>query len=107
MKECLLSSLKIFSNDTRLRILNLLSYHPMNVKQLSQILKIYQSKLSHQLLILRSHKILKTRKRGRFIIYSIDAPISISPLFKIIFKSMHIESTYQKDITAARKLLHK
>ncbi|MDD3627992.1 MAG: metalloregulator ArsR/SmtB family transcription factor [bacterium] len=100
-------NVKLFSNVTRLRILTLLSYHSMNVKQLSNILKIYQSKLSHQLTILRKNKVLKTKKRGRFINYSLETQEKISPIFKVIYKSLVRESLFQKDLNNARKLLKK
>lgn len=62
---------KIFGDQTRLRILDVLVNKPMCVNEISEILDISQSAVSHQLKNLRSSNLVKTEKVGKNVIYSI------------------------------------
>ncbi len=94
---------KVFSNDTRLRILNLLNLSPMYVTFLSNVMKVYQSKLSHQLLILKQSKLVKTKKKGKVITYSLHIPNEYKTLFKLVSKSFLTEKVFIRDIEKAKK----
>ena len=62
---------KIFGDQTRLRILDVLINKPLCVNEISDILDISQSAVSHQLKNLRSSNLFKTEKVGKNVYYSI------------------------------------
>jgi len=62
---------KVFSDETRLKILNSLLYSELCVCDISEILKMSHSSISHQLKILRDMKFVKTRKIGKSVYYSL------------------------------------
>ena len=63
---------KIFGDTTRLRILDALLNRPMCVHDISEILNVSQSAISHQLKNLRSSNLVKTEKIGKNVYYSIS-----------------------------------
>lgn len=63
---------KIFGDTTRLRILDALLNKPMCVNEISELLNVSQSAISHQLKNLRSSNLVKTEKVGKNIYYSIS-----------------------------------
>ena len=56
---------KIFGDQTRLRILDLLLNKPLCVNEISEKLDVSQSAISHQLKILRLSNLVKTEKNGK------------------------------------------
>ncbi|MCC7553246.1 MAG: metalloregulator ArsR/SmtB family transcription factor [Methanobacteriaceae archaeon] len=62
---------KILSNCTRVRILAALDYEELCVCELSVLLDISQSSISHQLRHLRSSNLVKYRKENKQIFYSL------------------------------------
>lgn len=63
---------KVFGDSTRVRILSALSYSELCVNDLSALLGMTQSAISHQLKALRSAKLVKVRKDGKAACYSLD-----------------------------------
>jgi len=63
---------KIFGDQTRLRILDVLVNKPLCVNEISDILAISQSAISHQLKNLRASNLVKTEKAGKNVYYSIS-----------------------------------
>ncbi len=63
---------KIFGDHTRIRILNALYFSELCVCDITAILDMNQSAVSHQLRILRTAKIVKYRKEGKNVFYSLD-----------------------------------
>lgn len=63
---------KIFADQTRLRILDALQNKPMCVNEISEVLEISQSAVSHQLKNLRTSNLVKADKEGKNVIYSIS-----------------------------------
>ena len=62
---------KIFSDYTRLRIIALLITGEFCVQEISAHLKTSQSATSHQLRMLRDLNVVKTRKEGKLVHYSL------------------------------------
>jgi len=60
----------IFSDTSRIRILSALALSEMCVSDLSNILQINQTTLSHQLKLLKSQKLVNSRREGKIILYS-------------------------------------
>jgi len=63
---------KMFGDPTRLRILHALSVAEMCVCDLCEYLGMNQSAVSHQLKILRQSRLIKYRREGRNVYYSLD-----------------------------------
>ena len=62
---------KIFGDSTRIRILFVLFEAEVCVCDLAQVLNMNQSAVSHQLKILRQSDIVKYRKSGKNVIYTL------------------------------------
>ncbi|MEE0858819.1 MAG: metalloregulator ArsR/SmtB family transcription factor [Acutalibacteraceae bacterium] len=66
------SFFKVLGDETRVKIIYALSDKEMCVNEISQILDISQSAISHQLKQLRLEGQVKTRRDGKNIYYSLD-----------------------------------
>ena len=62
---------KVFGDSTRIKILYVLLESDMCVCDLAQILNMAQSAISHQLRILKQSKLVKNRREGKTVIYSL------------------------------------
>ena len=62
---------KIFGDSTRIRILSALSQNELCVCDICTILSMTKSAVSHQLRILRQSKLVKNRRSGKEIYYSL------------------------------------
>ncbi|MDY4694451.1 MAG: metalloregulator ArsR/SmtB family transcription factor [Blautia sp.] len=62
---------KIFGDSTRIRILSVLSDTEVCVCDLAKALNMTQSAISHQLRILKQNKLVKSRREGKSIYYSL------------------------------------
>ena len=70
--------LKIMSHPKRLLILCLLSGKELSVSEIENLLDISQSQLSQYLKILTNQELIKSKRAGKFVYYSIkDARISL------------------------------
>jgi len=65
---------KALGDGSRMSILNALLCSELCVCDLTMILKMTQSAVSHQLRVLRGAKIVKSRKEGKNVYYSLDDP---------------------------------
>ncbi len=63
---------KIFGDSTRIKILYSMFDAELNVGEMSKILNLSQSSVSHQLRILKDAKLVKFRREGKSIYYSLD-----------------------------------
>ena len=64
--------LRIFGDSTRIKILMALTQKELCVCDITELLNVSQSAVSHQLRILKSEKIVKYRKDGKNVYYSLD-----------------------------------
>lgn len=62
---------KVFGDSTRIRILFVLFEAEVCVCDLAQVLNMTQSAISHQLKILKQSKLVKSRREGKSIFYSL------------------------------------
>lgn len=63
---------KVLSDPTRLRILLVLKKGELNVTAIAGELDMEQSAVSHQLKLLRQSRVVKSRREGKTIYYSLD-----------------------------------
>lgn len=62
---------KVFGDSTRIRILFVLSSAEVCVCDLAKVLNMTQSAISHQLRILKQNKLVKSRREGKSVFYSL------------------------------------
>ena len=62
---------KVFGDSTRIRILFLLLESEMCVCDIAQLLNMNQSAISHQLRILKQSRLVKNRREGKSVFYSL------------------------------------
>jgi DNA-binding transcriptional ArsR family regulator len=63
---------KALSDPTRVRIISALSHSEMCVHDLAATLDVSQSAVSHQLRTLREMRLVRFRKEGRHVYYTLD-----------------------------------
>ena len=63
---------KIFGDSTRIKILYVLFESEMCVCDIGELLQMTKSAISHQLRILRQSKLVKARKVGKEVFYSLS-----------------------------------
>lgn len=63
---------KVLGDPTRIRILELLSHEDMCVSNITEMLDMTHSAISHQLRQLRHAQLVKFSKSGKEVIYSLD-----------------------------------
>jgi len=68
----LAETFKVLGDPTRIRILHALKEKELCVCDLSELLDMSPSAVSHQLRVLRNNKLVKYRKEGRSVYYSLD-----------------------------------
>ncbi|BEP27972.1 ArsR/SmtB family transcription factor [Helicovermis profundi] len=73
---------KVFSDPTRVKIIHALFQSEMCVCDISAVLDMTQSAISHQLRVLKSSKLVKYRKEGKSVYYSLD-DYHISGIFEM------------------------
>jgi DNA-binding transcriptional ArsR family regulator len=76
--------LKALSHETRLLILCILSRGEKTVGEIEAILGLQQAVVSQQLARLRMDHLVKTRRDGRMIYYSIDNP-GLNDLISVLY----------------------
>lgn len=79
---------KVFGDSTRIKILYALFTTELCVYDISQLLNVSQTAISHQLRILKTSKLVKSRKEGKNVFYS----LADDHVYSIIGQGMeHIE----------------
>lgn len=63
---------KIFADSTRIKILYVLLESEMCVCDIAQLLKMSQSAISHQLRVLKNSRLVKNRREGKTVFYSLS-----------------------------------
>jgi DNA-binding transcriptional ArsR family regulator len=77
----LAETFKVLGDTTRVRILDALSRAELCVHELAGCVGISESAVSHQLRLLRSMRLVRSRREGRHIFYTVDDD-HIAKLFK-------------------------
>jgi len=75
---------KVFGDSTRIKIICTLFNGEMCVGTIANVLDMSQSSISHQLRVLKSSRLVKARKEGKQVFYSLD--------------DMHVEEIYHMGI---------
>lgn len=83
-------------DPTRVRILDALSHGELCVCDLAAVLRLSQSAVSHQLRLLRGLRLVRPRREGRVVFYSLDDQHIMS-----IFKQT-LQHVQEERLSAAR-----
>lgn len=70
--QALADTFSALGDPTRVRILDALSHGDLCVCDLAAVLKLSQSAVSHQLRLLRGLRLVRPRRDGRVVFYSLD-----------------------------------
>ena len=107
----LVKILKSLSDETRLRIVNMLMQRECCVCEIIQVLEISQPRASHHLSTLYNAGLLKMRRAGLFALYDIDRE-NLSgyemDLLRAVLKGIKADKTAQSDLgklKTVRKIL--
>jgi DNA-binding transcriptional ArsR family regulator len=85
---------QVLSNPVRIQILDTLRQGEQNVNYISQYLEIEASSVSQQLSILRRLNLVKSRKQGNFVFYSICDPA----IFKVLDAALEVFNNHLVEI---------
>lgn len=90
----------LFSDETRLRILMLLSHEELFVCKLMAVLGVSQSLASRNLTMLRDAEILEERKEGKLVYYTLnkDMPKPLGRIIKVIREELADDPVHREDL---------
>jgi len=98
--------LRVLSDESKLRVLNLLQERECCVCEVMQAMEISQSKASRVLSALYNVGLLKLRKEGRWALYSIDTEPEqtyVNEILKGIRSALTSNKVTQEDIERLKK----
>ena len=85
---------KVLSNPVRIQILDTLREDEQNVNYISQYLEIEASSVSQQLAVLRRLNLVKSRKQGNYVYYSICDPA----IFKVLDAALEVFNNHLVEV---------
>ena len=65
---------RAFSDTSRVRILSVIVEREMNISQLAELVGVTESAVSHHMRGLRQMRLVKSRRDGKEVYYSVDDP---------------------------------
>lgn len=96
---------KALADETRLRLVNLLIHHELNVNEIVEILDMGQSRISRHLKILTDHLLLTFRRDGLWSFYSVPVDGTGLQFIKSINYLFENDEIYPADLMAAQKVI--
>ena len=96
--EKLLDALKALSDETRLRILNLLYVKELCVCDIMEALQISQAKASRYLIYLKNAGLAKDRKSAQWVYYSMSRDEQMKFLDSLVHDNLRNLEPYKNDI---------
>ncbi len=63
---------KVFGDSTRIKILYVLLTEDLSVNEIAKALNMTQSSISHQLRVLKQSRLVKFRREGKNVVYSLS-----------------------------------
>ena len=77
--------MKVLSNSDRMMLLCEIGQGEKCVTELEQAIDLHQPTLSQQLTVLRKQKLVKTRREGKQIFYSLSSDVAVS-ILSLLYK---------------------
>lgn len=78
---------KALGDPTRIRIISLLAHTELCVGDLCMVLEMSQPAVSYQLRILRTLRIVRARKEGKHVFYTLMMTMFISSIIRVLIMS--------------------
>jgi len=88
---------KILSNPVRIQILDTLRKGETSVNDIAQWLEVESSSVSQQLAILKRYHLIKGRREGNYIFYSINEPA----IFKVLDAAKEVFNNHLVEVRDA------
>nr|WP_315024335.1 metalloregulator ArsR/SmtB family transcription factor [uncultured Aminipila sp.] len=99
--------LKALSDETRLRIINILYEKELCVCDITETLKITQTKASRHLGYLKNSGLLVDRKQAQWVHYSLSDNEGIDFIENLVLNTLRKNSIYQTDLINRAEWLKK
>ena len=96
--EKLLDALKALSDETRLRILNLLYEKELCVCDIMETLQISQTKASRHLIYLKNAGLVKDRKYAQWVYYSMSIDERMKFIDSLVYDNLRTLEPYKNDM---------
>lgn len=90
--------LKAMSDETRLRILNILNEKELCVCDITEALEILQTKASRHLSYLKKTGLISSRKNAQWVYYSLIQNQNTEFVHDLIMKSLRGSEPYENDL---------
>lgn len=94
----------VFSQETRIKIIILLSVSELNVNDIAKIMHQNQSTISHQLRILKDRKIVNSTRKGKEIFYSVANSYVSEVLFSAVKATENNDAPLSEKISKAQNI---
>lgn len=96
--EKLLDALKALSDETRLRIINLLYVKELCVCDIMETLQISQAKSSRHLIYLKNAGLVKDRKQAQWAYYSLSRAEQMKFIDSLVYDNLRNVDLYKNDL---------
>lgn len=96
--EKLLDALKALSEETRLRILNLLYEKELCVCDIMETLQISQAKASRHMIYLKNAGLVKDRKYAQWVYYSMSKDERMKFIDSLVYDNLRNLELYKNDL---------
>ena len=97
-------ALKALSDDTRLRIINILFHNSLTVNQICSVLYCKQPAVSKHLVRLRLLGIVSDKRRGTFIYYSLNRYVEPFEIIKFLIKRFNNLEIFNQDLEKIKQI---
>ncbi|AFV01157.1 MULTISPECIES: metalloregulator ArsR/SmtB family transcription factor [unclassified Dehalobacter] len=101
----LLDTLKSLSDETRLRIINLLYEKELCVCDITETLQISQTKASRHLIYLKNAGLVQDRKHAQWVYYSLPRNEQMKFLDSLVYDNLRNIEQYKKDMENLKEWL--
>ena len=90
--------LKALSDETRLRIINLLYEQELCVCDIMEMLQITQAKASRHLIYMKNAGLVKDRKQAQWVYYAVQADEKHKFIDSLVYDNLRSIDLYKKDL---------
>jgi len=101
----IVNTFKAFSDETRLRIFNLLYIRELNVNEIVAVLDMGQSRISRHLKILSDSGLVKMLRDGLWAFYSAPGSEDVKPLADLCLEHVKGEPLFQDDLRSLEEYI--
>ena len=107
MQNELINVLKALSDETRLRIINLLFEKELCVCDVMETLKITQAKASRHLIYLKNAGLVIDRKQAQWVYYSVSLGRDMQFVENLVFNNLRTLEIFREDLECLKAWLLK